>query len=280
MAMKRIFLLALNATALGGMATTTMTSAAAAQGLSGLVPHRAVYNLELKDAAEKAGIKSMYGRMVYEFSGSACEGYKVNFRFVTETEVGEEKRVSDQRSTTFEDVLGERFEFESQSYTDDRLDKQVQGLAEDRDGKVTVDLTAPDEKQVELQPSRFPTEHMLELIKAARSGKHFFEARMFDGSDNGDKSVYTTTVVGSPTDVQPGDPDASAAGKLKNEKTWPVTIAYFNDEKADGLPTYSMSFKLYDNGVSRDLTMDYGDFALSGRLVKLDFLPETKCPVQ
>ncbi|MBX9457148.1 MAG: cell envelope integrity EipB family protein [Rhizobium sp.] len=273
--MKRISRLAMTTAVLGGMATASV-----AQGLSGLVPHRAVYDLELKDAAEKAGIKAMYGRMVYEFTGSACEGYKVDFRFVTETEVGEEKRVSDQRSSTFEDVSGGRFEFESRSYTDDRLDKEVQGTAEEKADKISVELTSPSEKQVDLQPSRFPTEHMLEVIRLARSGKHFFEARIFDGSDNGDKAVFTTTVVGSPTAVLPDDSDAKSAGRLKDEKTWPVTIAYFNDEKADGLPTYRMSFKLYDNGISRDLTMDYGDFALSGKLVKLDFLPESKCPAQ
>lgn len=275
MAMKRIVVVALNTTLLAGAASAGM-----AQGLSSLVPHRAVYDLQLKDAAEKAGIKAMHGRMVYEFTGSECEGYKVNFRFVTETEVGEEKRISDQRSTSFEDIRNGRFEFETQSFTDDRLDKQVQGFAEDLKDKISVELTEPSEKQVELQESRFPTEHMLEVIKTARSGGHFFEARVFDGSDSGDKTVFTTTVVGSPTDVQPGDPDASSAGELKDEKTWPVTIAYFNDEKADGLPTYRMSFKLYDNGVSRDLTMDYGDFALSGHLVKLDFLPRPSCAAQ
>jgi hypothetical protein len=249
-----------------------------AQGLSNLVPHRAVYNLELKDSAEKSGITSMNGRMVYEFTGSECEGYKVNFRFVTQSDVAGEKRVSDQQSTTFEDTRAGRFEFESKSYTDERLDKEVQGHAEDLKTKLSVELMAPSEKQVELQPGRFPTEHMLELIKRARSGEHFFEARVFDGSDNGDKTVFTTTVVGSPIGVLPGDPDADYVGKLKGEKAWPVTIAYFNDdEKVDGLPTYRMSFKLYDNGVSRDLTMDYGEFALTGRLVKLDFLPETVC---
>ena len=74
------------------------------------------------------------------------------------------------------------------------------------------------------------------------------------------------------------DPDAANAGLLKAEKTWPVTIAYFDDAKgADALPTYRMSFKLYANGVSRDLTMDYGDFVLKGNLVKLDMLPEVAC---
>ncbi|MCB1447262.1 MAG: cell envelope integrity EipB family protein [Rhizobiaceae bacterium] len=273
--MKRIVMLALHAGLLAGTAT-----AAPAQGLASLVPHRAVYDLELKDAAEKAGIKAMRGRMVYEFTGSECAGYKVNFRFVTESEVGDERRISDQRSTSFEDIRNGRFEFETQSYTDDRLDKEIQGFAEDLKDKVSVELTSPSEKRVELQPSRFPTEHMLEVLRMARTGKHFFEARVFDGSDNGDKTVFTTTVVGSPTGVTPDDPDAKSAGRLKDEKTWPVTIAYFNDEKTDGLPTYRMSFRLYDNGVSRDLTMDYGDFALSGRLVKLDFLPEETCAAQ
>lgn len=265
------------ATAVAALLVST-AAPAAAQGLSNLVPHRAVYNLELKESSEKTGISSMHGRMVYEFTGSECEGYKVSFRFVTQSEVGGEKRVSDQQSTTFEDVRAGRFEFESRSYTDERLDKQVQGHAEDLEDKLNVELLEPSEKQVELSPGRFPTEHMLELIKRARNGEHFFEARVFDGSENGDKTVFTSTIVGSPVGAQPGDPDADYAGKLKTEKAWPVTIAYFNDdEKADGLPTYRMSFKLYDNGVSRDLVMDYGDFALAGRLVKLDFLPETTC---
>lgn len=250
----------------------------AAQALATLVPHRAVYNLELKDAAERAGITSMHGRMVYEFTGSECEGYKVNFRFVTQSDVGGEKRISDQRSTTFEDLQAGRFEFESRTYTGDRLDKEVQGRAEDLKDKLSVELTEPSEKLLELKAGRFPTEHMLEVIRRAKNGEHFFEARVFDGSENGDKTVFTSTVVGSPIGVQPGDPDAESAGKLKTQKTWPVTIAYFNDdEKIDGMPTYRMSFKLYENGVSRDLVMDYGDFALSGRLVKLDFLPQSPC---
>jgi hypothetical protein len=35
------------------------------------------------------------------------------------------------------------------------------------------------------------------------------------------------------------------------------------------LPIYSLAFKLHDNGVARDLLMDYGDYVLKGRLVDL-----------
>jgi len=246
-----------------------------AQNLSGLVPHRAVYNLELADASERSGITAMYGRMVYEFTGSPCEGYRVNFRFVTQVDSGGEKKLTDQQSTTFEDFKNGRFEFDSKTFNNDQLAKEVAGMAEKEKDKIDVDLTTPIEKKLSLTTARFPTQHTLDVISRAEKGEHFFEARVFDGSDNGDKTLITSTVMGSPVDVTPDDPDAANAGKLKAEKTWPVTIAYFDDTPTgDGTPSYRMSFKLYANGVSRDLLMDYGDFSLKGTLVKLDFLPE------
>lgn len=251
---------------------------ALAQGLGGLVPHRAVYNLQLADASERSGINSMFGRMVYEFTGSECEGYRVNFRFVTQVETGGEKKITDQQSSTFEDMKNGRFEFESKTYNNEELSKQVSGMAERRDGKIDVDLTEPVAKELSLTAARFPTQHTLDVINRAEHGEHFFEARVFDGSDNADKTLFTSTVMGSPVGVTSDDPDAANAGKLKTEKAWPVTIAYFDDAPGtDGVPTYRMSFKLYANGVSRDLLMDYGDFSLKGTLVKLDFLPEESC---
>ena len=69
------------------------------------------------------------------------------------------------------------------------------------------------------------------------------------------------------------------AGAFAKTAFWPVTISYFNENsKTDALPVYRMSFKLYENGITRDLTMDYGDFVLTGKLAKLEMLdkkPET-----
>jgi hypothetical protein len=36
---------------------------------------------------------------------------------------------------------------------------------------------------------------------------------------------------------------------------------------------------MYENGVGRSLKIDYGDFALDGRLTRLDMLPSQPCPV-
>ena len=35
------------------------------------------------------------------------------------------------------------------------------------------------------------------------------------------------------------------------------------------MPEYRISFKLYENGLTRDLEMDYGDFVIKGKLVDL-----------
>jgi len=264
--------------ALFGVLMAAAGSPGLAQTPAGLVPHRAVYNLELADSSERSGISSMFGRMVYEFTGSACEGWHVNFRFVTQLDAGGEKKTTDQQSSTFEDPKSGRFEFESRTYNDDRLEKEVNGFAERKPNGIEVDINQPEEKQLDLSAALFPTQHTLDVIQMAEKGQHFYEARIFDGSDDADKTLVTSTMVGSPMASQPNDPDLAAIGKLKNEKPWPVTIAYFDDNKSgDALPSYRMSFKLYPNGVSRDLTMDYGDFVLKGNLVKLDFLPEKTC---
>src|SRR3546814_8252693 len=71
------------------------TALAGAESAGALVPHRAVYDLRLKDASERSGIDGMNGRMVYEFTGSACTGFTTNFRFVTRINSGEASRLTE-----------------------------------------------------------------------------------------------------------------------------------------------------------------------------------------
>jgi hypothetical protein len=262
--------------AAGASLTTAAIANAAAAG--GLVPHRAVYDIQLKQASERSGIEGMRGRMVYEFNGSQCAGYTTNFRFVTRIDTGEQIRVTDQQSMTFEDLASGKFRFETKSFTDDQMDKDVSGAAADENGKVKVEIKAPAPRAVEIADSRFPAEHMLEVIANARKGKKFFEARIFDGSEDGDKSYLTTTFVGPSRKSTGTDAEDKSAGAMAGASYWPVSIAYY-DEKAAGdlLPIYTQSFKLYENGITRDLTLDYGDFVLSGKLTKLEVLGTGDC---
>ncbi|MDP9809255.1 hypothetical protein J2W42_002103 [Rhizobium tibeticum] len=273
-----MFRSSLAALLLASVSTTVYAAAPATSAAiaTGLVAHRAVYDLELKDASERSGISGMSGRMVYEFDGNYCTGFTTNFRFVTQIDTGDAVRVSDQQTKTFENLKDRRFTFDTKSFTDEQLDKEVNGAAQDQAEGVKVALTQPTSKELQLAASRFPTEHMLDVIQNAKAGKRLFEARVFDGSDDGDKALVTTTVVGKQVAPAVDEADAGNAGAFAKAAFWPVTISYFNENtKTDALPVYRMSFKLYENGITRDLTMDYGDFVLSGRLAKLELLDRT-----
>jgi hypothetical protein len=247
-------------------------------GPSDLIPHRAVYDLSLKEASDRSGIDDMRGRMVYEFNGSQCDGYTVKFRFVTQIDTGEAVRITDQQTTTYEDIRDHRFDFITKSYVNDSLDHEIKGSAELAGSELKVDLDAPKDETLDLSPALFPTEHLLELLGKAEAGETFYQSRIFDGSDDADESLMTTTVVGKEQSATAGDPEVAKADSLAKDRFWPVAISYFNEEgEGDGVPIYSIAFKLYRNGVTRDLTMDYGDFSLQGELAQLEYLKSEPC---
>jgi hypothetical protein len=237
-----------------------------------LASHRAVYDLVLDKASDKSGITGLSGRMVYEFSGSPCEGYTTNFRYVTRINTDDVSRLTDQQTSTFEDGGGKTFDFVTKSFVDEALDKEVKGTATREPDGTTVRLTKPREADLGLQRAWFPTGHLVELLHKAESGGHFYEANLFDGSDDADRVMTTSVVIGKRREAKPDDPEYAALGSLKDDPYWPVTIAYFDTSGGKGsgmLPTYTISLKLHDNGVTRDLLMDYGDFSVKGRLVNL-----------
>ncbi|MGH6763154.1 MAG: cell envelope integrity EipB family protein [Phyllobacterium sp.] len=248
-----------------------------AAAASTLKPHRAIYDLQLDRADQKSGITGLTGRMVYEFNGSACEGYTTNFRFVTKIDMDEQpQRITDQQTTTFESGNGDMFRFVNKTFVDQNLSKEVRGNARLEKNSTDVTLKVPEENSIKLERSQFPTRHMEELIGKASKGEAFYQTTLFDASEDADRVMATTVVIGKQQDA-PSDSETKSMGTLGSEKSWPVSIAYFDDEENnEGLPTYRVNFKLYRNGVTRALKMDYGDFSMTGTLVGLQMYDAPK----
>ena len=236
-----------------------------------LQAHRAVYDLTLNKASDQSGITGISGRMVYEFNGSPCEGYTVKFRFVTQIVTGDNTRLTDQQTTTFEDAEGKTFSFVTKSFVDQNLDKEVKGTATKETKGLKVDIDKPEKSSLELAATQFPTQHLVELIGKAEKGENFYETSLFDGSEDANKVMTTTVIVGKKTEGDKADPEAPALAKLAGDKYWPVDIAYFDetDKSGEEVPEYRISFKLHENGITRDLVMDYGEFSMTGKLVSL-----------
>ena len=59
--------------------------------------------------------------------------------------------------------------------------------------------------------------------------------------------------------------------------SWPVSIGYFEFKGGDLTPSYQIDFRLYANGVSRELLIDYGDLPVHGTLTSLEYLKAVEC---
>ena len=263
------------------LAVAFATSAEAAP--ASFAPHRAVYEITLLRAAAGSGVSDMTGRMVYELTGSACEGYTQNMRFVTRTTNSEGgETVNDLRTSSWEEVALGKLRFSSTQYQNDKIVDASQGDGVRGSSGAEVDLARPQKRKVELpQGTHFPMQHAAELIEAAKSGKTIFSAALYDGSEKGDKFYLTTAVIGKKHEAGAVALSAAVknADKLTGLASWPMAISYFEGGKdnQDSLPSYELAFRYFENGVTTDLKIDYGEFALKGELKEIELLTPAKC---
>ncbi|MBU6456096.1 MAG: DUF1849 family protein [Bradyrhizobium sp.] len=278
----RPLVLAVAALALGSSFAGEPAKAALA---SPFLAHQALYDLSLVKS-RISNVSGARGRILYSFSGSACEGYTSEFRQVSELEGDEDKvTLSDLRSTTWEDGAGKSYRFKIDARMNDADSSAVDGVAERTGDHVTVKLKQPQAKTFTLDGNTvFPTQQIQRIIEAARAGKSVLELTVYDGSDNGQKLYNTLSVIGKPI---PGDrtvasPDPSTASEaMKSLTRWPVTVSYFDHdakpEAGEQSPVYAMSFELFENGVSRKLMLDYNDFVVAGAMDKFDIKDSKPC---
>lgn len=249
-------------------------------------PHRAVYDIALARTGAASGVNELDGRLVYELKGSSCEGYEQSMRFVTRTSSQDgELQVTDLRTTSWEDAPSKRLKFTSRNYQNAKLSEETQGDAKrtDSTSPATVEIVKPARAESGLPANvYFPIQHSIAVIEAARKGSLMLAADLYDGSDSGRKVYNTSTVIGF--EGKPGTlkfPALAEPGKrLSQTASWPVSVSYFDKKsgKGDSVPSYEMSYRFHENGVTSELTIDHGEFAFKGKLKELTFLPEGTCP--
>ena len=247
--------------------------------------HQAAYDLSLVKSRRNPSVDGASGRILYSFSGSECEGYTTEFRQVSQVDTeGGRSKLSDMRSTSWEDAAGNSYHFHI-STTTDQDTSNIDGTAERTGDSVTVKLKQPTAKTFTLgKDIVFPTEQVRKIIDAARDGKSLLELDVYDGSEDGQKVFHTLTVIGQPIagDQAPATPDVgSGTDTLKGMTRWPVTVSYYDkaarEDAGEQTPEYAMSFELYENGVSRALKLDFNDFVIGGAMSKFDVKSEKPC---
>jgi hypothetical protein len=267
-------------------ATLLETGPAQAAPPAPFLAHQAAYDLSLKTSRRSPSVEAAEGRIVYNFSGSECEGYTTDFRQVSRLNTGEGRTVvSDLRSTSWEEGKGSSYRFKVETRLNDESTSSVDGAAERTANGIVIKLKQPQAKTFTIDKEIvFPTEQVHRILDAARADKSILELAVYDGSDNGEKIYNTLTVIGQPIPgaKAPANPDVgSQNAALKTLTRWPVTVSYYDrgakSNTGEQTPVYAMSFELYENGVSRALTLDYNDFVIAGAMSKFDARTTKPC---
>lgn len=258
----------------------TLVSQASA---SAVAPHRAVYDLELLRATKGANVGSVSGRMAYEVSGSECDGWTVSFRLVNRFDYKEgSPRLFDTQSSSWEAGDGKEMNYSEKEFVDSKQEseKRLSVVRAAKDGVGEVSIILPEAKKSSIPAETvFPMRHQLRLMEAAAKGETREISLVYDGSD-GEKTVRAISTIGKKVNAGQGkkDKDNAQAAPLHSLPSWPVTIGYYSTEEDNSeTPLYQINFDMYENGVSNSLVMDYGNFALSGKLAHLELLKAETC---
>ena len=200
----------------------------------------------------------------------------------------------DVRSNSWEEGQNQEFRFVSRQFSNEKLQEFVSGSAK-RDRKKTkleVRILNPEEVNLELPGDvLFPTQHSLALQRAARAGQKHLDVRVYDGSEQGQGFYQTHSFIGRK--IPPLNKAAAIRKKTKGAQksrklaalglsglaSWPVAVSYFNitEKHDDNLPVYELSFRMFENGVSSAMLMNYGHFSVYGTLGQVKYLRHKPC---
>ena len=260
------------AAVLAGLAAPPLRAAPASPAID-LASHHAHYTLTLDTAREE--VTAATGEMAYEVE-DVCDGWATRQRLdmtITNAEGQPIHMVSDY--ATLESKDGLRMRFHMRQTTETAVTEQVDGEArlERPGGPGVVHYTTPAGKVVHLAPGTLlPTPHTIAVLSAAAAGRKFMAVPLFDGtSAEGAQDTFVTI-------LNWGGPRAGKWPALAKLPSGRVRIAFFDQKKAPvATPDYAVAMRYWSNGVSDELSMDFGGFVMKGAMDRFELLPAHQC---
>jgi len=241
-----------------------------------LVPHRAVYVMELGRARSGGNVAGAKGVMVMEWAKS-CAGWTVKQRLKLDLVDNEGTTMATEANfSSFEALDGLSYRVTARNTRNGRVTEDIQGSAslKRKAGTGTADFTQPKGVRFDLpRGTVFPTEHVRDLIGEARRGKRTVYRVVFDGATL-DGPLEVNAVIGNPV---PAGTGRWAKDPLTNRPSWHMRLAFFPLKESKAEPDYELGLRLFDNGVADDFELDYGAFAVNARLERIEPLEVPRC---
>ncbi len=225
----------------------------------------------------------MDGRLAYEITGSACDGYTVNYRIANRfQDPTSGSKLVDTQLNVFEAADGTQFDVEEHQLagTDDAPAQRLSVKRPQSGGVGQGQIISPDAQTFTLAADvLFPSALEIKLLHEAEQGISRDSSLVFDGSD-GKKVLKAITFIGKKR--APGsfaiDVSNIELKPLAGLASWAMSTSYYaTDDTNSDTADYQASFNMYENGVSSELLFDYGSYALKGKLTKLELLKPAPC---
>ncbi|HBM87928.1 MAG TPA: DUF1849 domain-containing protein [Rhodobiaceae bacterium] len=266
-------------TVASGLSVVLVAASASGAFAAELANHRAAYDLKLSAAESSADIAGLSGRMVLEWTGNSCDGYTLGQRLVTQlSDTDGGVMVRDLRMSSWESGDGDQFRFEVQRYAGAQLDETVSGFADRSGTSSAATFSQPSDVVLDLPDDIiFPSEFVQDLVETAASGKSLMSASVFEGAET-DHYFLVSSFIGKPSNVATDTVSQVGEGMdLAGASSWPVQVSYFLPHEQEGIPDYQVSYRLFENGVSSNMRLDYGDIVIDGTLTDLTYLVPDPC---
>lgn len=238
---------------------------------SPVADHSALYDLTLARTSRDSTVQGVTGEMILDVK-SACDAVTVNQMFRSDfSGVDAKPRHTEMRISSLEARDGRSFRFSLHNEVDGVLAEHFEGTAE-RAGTGAAGSITYANNAFARSPlpagALFPTMHLARLLAAAEAGEKTLSVEVFDGAEKG-KVYRAVALIGAKATKHDGDVPESLA-RLPH---WRMMISYYPIDSVDPTPEYESSFDLYANGVSANLVLDYGAYAIRADLVKLRLVP-------
>jgi hypothetical protein len=259
-----------------------------------IAAHRALYTMSLAGSKTDSGVTGAQGEMGYQW-GESCDGWTVEQRYeltISYSESQDVKIVSN--FVTWESKDGLHYRFNQKETRNGTVDEEIRGSAElDGPGKGgTITFEKPKPQTMKLPAGAlFPSAHTILLIQRAQAGDNFLSRQVFDGATV-EGAVLVSAVIGPKVDPKPvagadPKPDANAKDNANSNNSlndpvlqrpgWRVRLAFFPADPSAEKPDYELGMLLLDDGISRDMLIDYGDYTIKAKLNKIEALGKPHC---
>ncbi len=276
--LKYVFLLALAVPALW-LAVPQTGHAGGGNLVKNLVPHRAVYDIRMVSKASSSQLLNISGQMIFEWK-PGCEAWTTAHRFTLLYEYADTQpmKISSDFST-YETYDGRNLNFTSRRERNGELYEELRGNAVlDRKGAGKGIYSLPEGLTFDLAPETlFPMSHTLQLLEHMRSGKKFFHATVFDGSDT-EGPVEINAFIGKRESAPAELMNSSRIDKnLIAAPAAAIRMAFFPTAAEEPESDYEMSALLHDNGIISSMKVDYKDFSVIQKLAALEKIEPENC---